>query len=239
MDEIFEYLEKADKPCLVAIDEFQQILRYEHNNIEELLRGKIQKMSNTHFIFAGSERRLMSEMFNSEKRPFYQSATTIELGPIDIDVYCDFAVKQFSSHGKTVSREGVMAIYQKFEGITSHVHRVLHDAYAATAVGEICSENDLETASAAYLQECSSRLKELVGNISEQQKELLYAICEENNAERITSSAFVKKHRLKSASSVQSAAKGLISAGLVTKAGNTYSISDPLMRIWVESRQGN
>lgn len=28
LDEIFYYLEKADKPCLVAIDEFQAIAKY-------------------------------------------------------------------------------------------------------------------------------------------------------------------------------------------------------------------
>ena len=47
--------------------------------------------------------------------------------------------------------------------------------------------------------------------------------------------AFVKKHNLKSASAVQSAAKGLIAAGLVTKTGNTYTISDPLMKVWIET----
>ena len=70
LEEIFAYLEKADKPCIVAIDEFQQITKYQEKNIEALLRGHIQKMTNTHFIFAGSERRLMNEMFFSEKRPF-------------------------------------------------------------------------------------------------------------------------------------------------------------------------
>lgn len=235
LDEIFEYLEKADRPCIVAIDEFQQILRYEHNNIEEILRGKIQKLSNTHLIFAGSERRLMSEMFNSEKRPFYQSATSIELSPIERDVYFDFARAQFEARGKSISHEGFDSIYNEFEGITSYVHRILHDTYAATPEGGTCTTEDMESAASAYLEECSSRLKELFGNISEQQKELFYAICDEGTARSITSSAFVKKHNLKSASAVQSAAKGLIAAGLVTKTGNTYTISDPLMKVWIET----
>lgn len=28
LEEIFEYLEKADKPCIVAFDEFQQVAGY-------------------------------------------------------------------------------------------------------------------------------------------------------------------------------------------------------------------
>ena len=59
---------KADRPCIVAIDEFQQVTKYPEGNIEALLSGRIQKLVNTHFIFAGSERRLMNEMFFSDKR---------------------------------------------------------------------------------------------------------------------------------------------------------------------------
>ena len=43
LEEIFNYLEKADKPCIVAIDEFQQVTKYPEGNIEALLRGRIQK----------------------------------------------------------------------------------------------------------------------------------------------------------------------------------------------------
>lgn len=43
LDEIFTYLEKGDKPCIVAIDEFQQIAKYPENNIEALLRGRADR----------------------------------------------------------------------------------------------------------------------------------------------------------------------------------------------------
>ena len=36
LEEIFHYLQQADKPCLVAIDEFQQILKYNDTNVEVL-----------------------------------------------------------------------------------------------------------------------------------------------------------------------------------------------------------
>ena len=38
LEEIFKYLAKADKPCIVAIDEFQQITNYSEKNVEALLR---------------------------------------------------------------------------------------------------------------------------------------------------------------------------------------------------------
>ena len=42
LDEIFAYLNNADKPCLVAIDEFQTIANYPEKTVEASLRKRIQ-----------------------------------------------------------------------------------------------------------------------------------------------------------------------------------------------------
>ena len=105
LDEIFQYLECADKPCIVAIDEFQQIGNYAEKNVEALLRTKIQQSTNTSFIFSGSKRHTMSNMFNSASKPFYQSAITMPLAPIPIDVYADFASQMFEMYDKNVNQQ--------------------------------------------------------------------------------------------------------------------------------------
>jgi len=234
LDEIFSYLEAADKPVIVAIDEFQQICYYKEKNIEELLRGKIQKLSNTHFVFSGSSRRIMSQMFFSSKRPFYQSATSIELQPIEKQVYINFAKRLFSESGKDIQSEAVEMAYDKFSGVTMYIQRVIHDAYAMTSEGEICSIDNVRLACDDYIKESGSRLKELLSILSTPQKELLYAICAEGTAKAITSGAFIKKHNLRSTSAVQSAAKILLEMEYITKVGNSFTISDPIMNIWLK-----
>ena len=77
LDEIFAYIEEADKPCIIAIDEFQQINTYAEKNTEALLRTKIQLCRRAQFIFSGSKRHTMSNMFNSPSKPFYRQ--TIEM----------------------------------------------------------------------------------------------------------------------------------------------------------------
>jgi AAA+ ATPase superfamily predicted ATPase len=71
LEQIFSYLENADQPCIIAIDEFQQIANYKENNIEALLRTHIQHCKNSSFIFAGSQRHLMGNIFFTHSRPFY------------------------------------------------------------------------------------------------------------------------------------------------------------------------
>lgn len=51
LDEIFHYLQHADRPCLIAIDEFQQIGKYPEDTIEATLRTYVQYCSNARFVF--------------------------------------------------------------------------------------------------------------------------------------------------------------------------------------------
>ncbi len=234
LNEIFTYLEAAEKPCIVAIDEFQQILKYPETNIEALLRGHIQRMTYCNFIFAGSERRIMNEMFFSDKRPFFQSASLLQLEPIHLEAYTEFAIRHFEIAGKRIEPEAVEWAYQKYDGITMYVHRLLHDAFAETTDGETCTTERMEQFSEQLIQQNAKRLQELLTYVTEQQKEVLYAIAADKTVERITSSDFVKRHHLKSPSAVQSAVKKLLSYDLITEQNKTYSISDPLLRIWID-----
>lgn len=65
LDEIFYYLAQADKPCLVSIDEFQVIAKYPEKNVEAMLRTHIQHCTNAKFIYAGSQRHMMGEIFST------------------------------------------------------------------------------------------------------------------------------------------------------------------------------
>ena len=235
--EIFQYLESVEKRCLVVIDEFQQITRYPEKNVEEILRTQIQKLSNANFVFSGSRRRLMEEMFFSSKRPFYQSAKPLRLEPIDEDVYFDFASTHFQKAGKTLSKEAFTYVYDTFWGVTLYVQRMMKDAYIETPEGEACDVDMVKILIENYIKENDSHLREQLSFITEAQKELLYAIYVEGEVQSITSSAFNKKHRLRSPSSTQSAALKLLEYDLITRKEKTYSLSDPLLSLWLDRRK--
>lgn len=232
--EIFQYLESVDKRCLVVIDEFQQITRYPEKNVEEILRTHIQKLSNANFVFSGSRRRLMEEMFFSAKRPFYQSAKPLRLESINKDVYYDFASAHFQKAGKTISKEAFDGVYDTFWGVTLYVQRLMKDAYIETSAGMTCDATMVSQLIENYIRENDSHLREQLSFITEAQKELLYAIHAEGQVQSITSSAFNKKHRLRSPSSTQSAALKLLEYDLITRKEKTYSLSDPLLSLWLD-----
>ena len=231
--EIFQYLESVDKRCLVVIDEFQQITRYPEKNVEEILRTHIQKLSNANFVFSGSRRRLMEEMFFSAKRPFYQSAKPLRLEAINQDVYFDFAHTHFQQAGKDISKEAFTYVYETFWGVTLYVQRLMKDTYIETLPGTTCNVDMVKRLTEDYIRENDSHLREQLSFITEAQKELLYAIHAEGQVQSITSSAFNRKHRLRSPSSTQSAALKLLEYDLITRKEKTYSLSDPLLSLWL------
>lgn len=236
LTEIFSYLESVDKRCLVVIDEFQQITYYPEKNVEALLRTHIQKLKNANFVFSGSKRRLMDEMFFSLKRPFYQSAKNLPLEPIDKGVYLDFAMSNFKNANKNITEEAFSHVYDTFWGVTFYIQRIMKDAFAETKADDTCDLNLVKNLIEDYIDENDSRLREQLSYISESQKELLYAIHSEGQVQSITSAEFNKKHRLRSPSSTQSAALKLLEYDLITRKEKIYSLSDPLLKLWLDRK---
>lgn len=233
LDEIFTYLESADKPCVIAIDEFQQIGNYEEKNIEALLRTKIQQCKQTYFIFAGSKRHMMSNMFNSPSKPFYQSAISMGLAPIPMDTYIDFATQLFEERGKHLSRELAEKVYQQFNGCTWFIQMMMNELFALTGRNELCDITRLEEAERNVILAQEDSYKDLLAHLAPKQKLILQAISKEGIAQNVTSSAFMKKHNLPSASSVQSAIKGLLKNDLITLEEGTYRIYDYFFSDWL------
>lgn len=238
LQEIFQCLEQADKPCVVAIDEFQQIAKYPEKNVEALLRSHIQHQSQSHFIFAGSERHLMQAMFLSSARPFYQSADFLELRAIAPEVYVPFVVGHFNARDKSIASEDILQVYNLFKGHTYYLQKTFNEAFANTEIGECCTLPMIRNSISDIIEAHDTLFREILSNVPEKQKALLYAIAQEGEARNLTSAAFVKRHKLLSASSVQSAAHQLLEKDLITRINKVYSVTDRLFALWVNHLNG-
>ncbi len=233
LDEIFRYLSAADKPCLIAIDEFQQISSYPEKNTEAILRTYIQHCPNAHFIFAGSQRHTMGNIFLSPARPFYQSVSMMHLESIPIKEYSIFAKHHFEAGQKQITGETIAAIYKQFEGITWYMQKMLHVLYNMTIPGTTCHQEMIPEAILNILESYQYAYSEILFRLPEKQKELLIAIAKEGRATSVTSGNFIKKHSLASASSVQAGIKGLLEKDFITQEQGSYRIYDRFLNIWL------
>lgn len=234
LDEIFTYLGKADMPCLVAIDEFQQITRYGDETIEATIRTYVQRCTNAHFIFSGSQRHMMNGMFTSPSRPFYQAVTIINLQPLDLDVYTVFCVNKFETAGKHLDKAVVALLYERFEAVTSYMHRVMNVLFSRTDTGATCDVSMVDEAVEFIIRLSSDTYESLFYQMPEKQRSLFLAIAREGKAKEVTSGDFVKRNNLNSASSVSSALKGLLDKDFITEDKNVYSVYDQFFAVWLK-----
>lgn len=234
LEEIFAFLDKAERRCLVVIDEFQQITNYPEKNVEAILRTHIQNCSNANFVFAGSQRRIISEMFGSVLRPFYNSATPLDLGPIPLDKYTEFAQQNFKEAKKAIESDAVAFAYNTFHGVTLYNQQAMNNAFALTPTGETCDVETIKKIIDSLVSQNDKKEREMLQFLTEMQKAVLYAVFEEEPVKRVASADFTKKHRLKSPSSTQAALKRLLELDIITKSDGLYSVADPMLDLWLK-----
>ena len=234
LEEIFYYLEHADKPCIVAIDEFQQITHYGDERIEATLRTHVQQCTNTHFIFSGSQLHLMGQMFTSPARPFYQSVCIYNLPLLPEDKYVEFCVRLFEEYGKHLSQDVPHALYERFGGVTYYMQRVMNELFSRTLTDGICTSENIEEAIHYIILTSASTYEDLMYQLPEKQSLVLRAIAKEGKAQNLTSGKFIKRHGLLSASSVKSAVPALLDKGLITSDKGVYQVYDKFLEIWLQ-----
>ena len=235
LEEIFKWLEKSDVPCVVAIDEFQQIAEYQEKNVLGLLRTLVQKCRNSWFVFSGSRRRMMEKLFNTPSEPFYMSCSPLYLEAIDKDKYRAFAQRHFKAAEKELTGECFDWVYDRYEGHTWYVQRILNELFAWTDSNCTADAAMAREAEEYVVKIGAKTFEEQFRTLPEAQKQLLIAIAKEGKARGITSVAFVKKHSLKSPSTVQSASKALYEKETITKEGDSYFILNRFYAVWMQN----
>lgn len=234
LDEIFTYLGSADRPCLVVIDEFQQITKYaDAAKVEAELRTYVQYCANAHFVFSGSARHMMGEIFLTPNRPFYQSVLMMHLLPIPQDIYAEFCQKHFARYDKYLADGVAENVYQRFGGVTYYMQRVMNILFMRTQEGMTCTMDDINLAIQYLMELFTANYEDLLYQLPEKQRIVLYAIAREGQAKNITSSAFVKKYHLNSASSVNSAVKALLEKDILTMSKGVYQVYDLFLEHWL------
>ncbi|MDR1755380.1 MAG: ATP-binding protein [Culturomica sp.] len=228
LGEIFDYLASADRPCYIAIDEFQQVADYPEKGLEAALRTHIQKLHNVHFIFSGSRQHVMQEMFVSAKRPFYHSTQLLHIAPIDKGKYYEFAAGLFVP--RRLPEEVFSHIYDTFEGHTWYIQAILNRLYSYSGQPDIAA---LQRAVEQLVAENTYYFENVLAAYPHGSVRLLKAIAREGVVREINSGEFIARHRLKAASSVNASLRKLLDKELIYRSQEGYMVYDRFMAIWL------
>ena len=233
---LFQFLENQKQHILIAIDEFQQISHYPEKNTEAILRTAIQPLNEVSFIFSGSHKHMLIEMFNSAKRPFFSSTQPLNLTPIAEKKYTAFIKKLLKKHGKSISNNAVAFI---LEWTCNHTY------YTQALCNKLFSITDIEIGTDDVLSACDHLLKEQEvvffqyrNLLTLAQWNLLKAIAKEQTVNQPTASAFTGKYQLGNPASVRRSLEALLQKEMIyahtdSQGNNNYRVYDCFLSRWL------
>lgn len=111
----------------------------------------------------------------------------MHLESIGLEEYTRFARQHFEKAGKEVERAVVRTIYERFNGITWYIQKMLNSLYAMTPQGGVCSVAMIDDALRSIVDSMKYAYTETLFRMPERQKELLIAISKAGDAESLTS----------------------------------------------------
>lgn len=236
LKEIFRHLENHKKKVVIAIDEFQQIREYEDVNMEALLRTYIQPLHNVRFIFCGSKKHTMTDIFSNAKKPFYESTTFVPLEKLDIPTYEAFIQRLFEKGGKQIGEEEVRQVIEWTRDHTFYTQTLCNELYFSCP--KSVSSMDILAAEARILAANRDRFLELQRLLTPAQWRLLIAIAKEETVAHPTSTSFIQKYRLGSGAAVSKNVKSLVEKELLLSEygdeGVQYSVYNVFLSRYLE-----
>jgi len=233
LESILQFFEQYQSKIIIAIDEFQQITEYPESGFEAFLRSKIQFLNNVNFIYSGSNRRLITAMFNNYNRPFYQSGATLYLDKIPSDVYALFIKKLMVNNGRSISDELITKGLLWTETYTWFTQNYFNRVWGK-GVKNI-SQELLYEVEAEIFSEKERDFIELRNLLPENQMNLLIAIAKEDGVSQPTAKDFLAKYKLGSSSTINSALKVLEQKEIIYNENNTYQLYDLYLKRFLQN----
>lgn len=219
--------------CCVVFDEFQEITEISNSlSVEGLMRSHIQQHSRIAYFFVGSRRKLLTDMFNEIKRPFYKSAINYPLKPLPDEELTDFIIHLFKSGDKICSRQISDGMVKLVRGYAYYAQKIGYCIYEV-ARGTVTKDN-FSTGLKMLLEDEKIVYEMMIKALSTQQISLLVAIAKEPT-DKPFSAGYMSRHKLGSIGGVQGAFKRLISLDYIEKTDNIFQVADPIFVIWLRS----
>ena len=233
LEELFGFLKKLDHPIVIAIDEFQEIKKYDNNiPFEGKLRALVQQCNNVNFIFSGSEYHLLNDIFNDYQKPFYQSTRMLSIDKIERSDYKSFILKHFNNSGKNIDSQIIDYILDITHLHTFYVQAVFNFLYGCDNLPN--SIDEFETLYQDYISEKGVFYHELPNRLTKQQFAVVKAFGRTGLVSSPTSSGFMELAKTKNSSSMYRVINSLLEKQVIIKDSEEYRLYDVFLEHYIK-----
>ncbi len=225
LEELFGFLHQLKLPIIIAIDEFQEIKKY-NNNIpfEGKLRALTQQCNNIIFLYSGSEYHLINEIFTDYNMPFYQSTRMLSIGKIEKEIYKDFILKHFKREKIQVEPFIIDHILEISHLHTYYVQAITNFLFSQTQLPKTMEE--FNKIYRDFILEKSVFYSELPERLTKQQFAVVKGFGKTGIVSTPTSTDFMEKTNIRNSSSMHRAINSLLEKQLIIKDTEGYRMYD-------------
>jgi hypothetical protein len=215
----------------LVLDEFQEVVEIDPQ-LPKLMRSVFQEQPEVAHVYLGSRRHVMERIFNDENEPFWRSAKSMELGPIEPEPFAKFIAARFRETGKRVEPQVVDELLGRTGGHPYATQELAYFLWAQTAPGGVAGASEAESALEAVIRSEDAHFSFVWERAAKAQRLLLRALATEQPG-RPFSVDYRRRHDLPSASNAQKAARALVERELVATSEGAYWIAEPFLAEWI------
>lgn len=238
-DDLFEAVATVSlqmgKKAVVVFDEFQEIIGWDiKGQVERQMRTHFQMHESVSYIFMGSKRHLMQELFRNKNRPFYRFGKHFPLGKIPKDEFAKFIQRHFEETGFQADLEVVGEILQTTDDHPYYTQLLCHILWDRKRQEKVIAKEDISLAIQEVFMREAHAFHDIWDLLPLKSRQLLVALAKEESPQvRPFSSDFLRRHNLGSASSVQRAIERLLEEEVLEKTDGGYQFTDIFFKRWI------
>lgn len=225
---------KRNVRLLVTFDEFQNVANFNNPEIfQAQLRSVLQYHKNVSYVFFGSRKHMMEDIFHSKSAPFYNFGDVIWLKKISEEDFIPFLMEKFESTGKKISEDKVRTILRLMDYNPQYVQLLANKIWDNSE--RKITDKAIEEAVETVLMQYEDFFQNAFEDLTRHQKNFLFGLLK-NDDDTIFSAKFISRNELGSSANVERVKSSLIKKDLIDFNDGTASFIDPAFRLWLERK---
>jgi hypothetical protein len=226
------HLQNKKKYGVVVFDEFQQILETDGDKTQRRLRTAIQTHKHIAYLFVGSKKHLIHDMFSNPNLPFYRSGKLFPLGKISSAEIVKTVKDSFERAEVQIEDQALEKILETAEChpyYTQYLCHILYDVMENRRIGP----EDIPKAVEFLLKRESTAYMNTWDLLTQRQRQALTILSETGPDESPLRTAALSRFGISQPSVLIRALRSLIEKDLVDKENGSYEIIDIFFKQWI------
>lgn len=219
-----------NKRIIVCIEDFQNISGFADTiSFQQKLKSVWQSHKNAAYCLSGSNRFILSELFETQEMPLYRFGDIILLEKIKTEEWIPFLTGRFVNTGKSIDKNSAELIVRLAENHPQYVQILAQQSWLRSPY--ICNEQIIGDAYESILLQKSLLFQNITARLSDTQVYFLNALI--SGTDKFNSQKVLLKYKLGTSGNITKIKKALVEKEIIDIQSGKISFLDPFYKAWL------